>query len=121
MARRPPPCWGGRRVAASGAGPSGCGADTPRCAAARARRGPRSSECRGRVVTRGRLLRAVWGVAYDDESHYLHVHVANIGRKIAAVDTEGRLAELVLAEPGGRLSRARGGRRSLIAAGRWWR
>lgn len=54
----------------------------------------------GRVVTRGRLLRAVWGVAYDDESHYLHVHVANIRRKIAAVDTEGRLAELVLAEPG---------------------
>ncbi len=54
----------------------------------------------GRVVTRGRLLRAVWGVAYGEESHYLHVHVANIRRKIAAVDPEGQLAELVTAESG---------------------
>ena len=32
----------------------------------------------GRLVTHGRLLRAVWGRAYDEESHYLHVYVSRI-------------------------------------------
>ena len=54
----------------------------------------------GRVVTRGRLLRAVWGTAYADEGHYLHVYVAQIRRKIAAVDPEGALADLLVAEAG---------------------
>jgi two-component system KDP operon response regulator KdpE len=54
----------------------------------------------GRVVTRGRLLRAVWGTAYADEGHYLHVYVAQIRRKIAALDPEGMLADLLVAEPG---------------------
>jgi two-component system KDP operon response regulator KdpE len=54
----------------------------------------------GRVVTSGRLLRAVWGAAYADEGHYLHVYVAQIRRKIAAVDPDGGLAELLVAEPG---------------------
>lgn len=54
----------------------------------------------GRVVTSGRLLRAVWGGAYADEGHYLHVYVAQIRRKIAAVDPDGGLAELLVAEPG---------------------
>jgi two-component system, OmpR family, KDP operon response regulator KdpE len=54
----------------------------------------------GRVVTRGRLLRAVWGTAYADEGHYLHVYVGQIRRKIAALDPEGTLADLLVAEPG---------------------
>ena len=54
----------------------------------------------GRVVSRGRLLRAVWGVEYANESHYLHVHVAGIRRRIASADPEGYLAALIVAEPG---------------------
>ncbi len=54
----------------------------------------------GRVVTRGRLLRAVWGTAYADEGHYLHVYIGQIRRKLAAVDPEGALADLFVAEPG---------------------
>ena len=54
----------------------------------------------GRLVTHGRLLRAVWGTAYSDEAHYLHVYVSQIRRKIAAVDPSGDLAGLIAAEPG---------------------
>ena len=54
----------------------------------------------GRVVTRGRLLRAVWGVEYAAESHYLHVYVSQIRRKIAELDPEGHLGHLIRAEPG---------------------
>jgi two-component system KDP operon response regulator KdpE len=54
----------------------------------------------GRVVTRGRLLRAVWGTAYAEEGHYLHVYIGQIRRKLAAVDPEGSLADLFVAEPG---------------------
>ena len=43
----------------------------------------------GRLVTHGRLLRAVWGRAYDDESHYLHVYVSQIRRKLAEADVDG--------------------------------
>lgn len=54
----------------------------------------------GRVVSRGRLLRAVWGAEYAGESHYLHVHVAAIRRKLAAADPSRALAGLIAAEPG---------------------
>jgi two-component system KDP operon response regulator KdpE len=54
----------------------------------------------GRVVTRGRLLRAVWGTAYDDESHYIHVYVSQIRHKLAEADPEGRLRDLIVSEPG---------------------
>lgn len=54
----------------------------------------------GRVASRGRLLRAVWGVEYADERHYLHVHVGAIRRKLADADADGRLANLIVAEPG---------------------
>jgi two-component system KDP operon response regulator KdpE len=54
----------------------------------------------GRVVTAGRLLRAVWGNAYSDESHYLHVYVSRLRRKLAAADTSGVAARLIVAEPG---------------------
>lgn len=54
----------------------------------------------GRVVTRGRLLRAVWGTAYADEGHYLHVYMGQIRRKLAAADPDGSLSDLFIAEPG---------------------
>ncbi len=54
----------------------------------------------GRVVGRGRLLRAVWGTDYVHEGHYLHVHVAAIRRKLAAADETGVLRGLIVAEPG---------------------
>ena len=37
----------------------------------------------GRVVTRERLLRAVWGPAYADASQYLHVYVGRLRHKLA--------------------------------------
>ena len=54
----------------------------------------------GRVVTHGRLLRAVWGTGYGDEAHYVHVYVSQIRRKLAAADPDGSLARLIQAEPG---------------------
>jgi two-component system KDP operon response regulator KdpE len=54
----------------------------------------------GRLVTAGRLLRSVWGKAYADEGHYIHVYVAQLRRKIAALDPKGELADLFVAEPG---------------------
>jgi two-component system, OmpR family, KDP operon response regulator KdpE len=54
----------------------------------------------GRVLTRGRLLRAVWGTAYSDEGHYLHVYVSRLRRKLAAADPGGDARDLVQAEPG---------------------
>ena len=69
----------------------------------------------GRVASRARLLRAVWGAEYATENHYLHVHVAAIRRKLAAVDPgrrpaaadRGRAGRRV---PGPRRGRARIGR-----------
>jgi two-component system, OmpR family, KDP operon response regulator KdpE len=54
----------------------------------------------GQLVTHGRLLRAVWGSAYSDEAHYVHVYVSQIRRKIGAADPNGELAGLIVAEPG---------------------
>jgi two-component system, OmpR family, KDP operon response regulator KdpE len=54
----------------------------------------------GRVLTRGRLLRAVWGTAYADEGHYLHVYVSKLRRKLADADPSGRARDLIAAEPG---------------------
>ncbi|HEV8403407.1 MAG TPA: response regulator transcription factor [Candidatus Limnocylindrales bacterium] len=54
----------------------------------------------GRLLTRGRLLRAVWGAAYGDESHYLHVYVSRIRRKLDAADPSGAASSLIAAEPG---------------------
>ena len=54
----------------------------------------------GRVITAGRLLRAVWGTAYSDEGHYLHVYVSRLRRKLAAADPSGAAAKLIVAEPG---------------------
>ena len=55
---------------------------------------------RGRIVTKGRLLRAVWGEAYQAEDSYVYVHVSQLRRKLAAADPEGRLDDLIVTEPG---------------------
>ncbi len=54
----------------------------------------------GRLVTKGRLLRAVWGEAYQGEDSYVYVHVSQLRRKLAAADPEGVLADLIVTEPG---------------------
>jgi two-component system KDP operon response regulator KdpE len=54
----------------------------------------------GRLVTKGRLLRAVWGQTYQDEDAYVYVYVSQLRRKLAAADTEGRLRDLIVTEPG---------------------
>jgi two-component system KDP operon response regulator KdpE len=54
----------------------------------------------GRLVTRGRLLRAVWGEAYQGEDHYVHVYVSQLRRKLAVADAEGSLRDLIVTEPG---------------------
>ena len=36
----------------------------------------------GKLLTHPMILRAVWGPAYDRESHYLHVYVSQLRRKI---------------------------------------
>jgi two-component system KDP operon response regulator KdpE len=54
----------------------------------------------GRVLTRGRLLRAVWGTAYGEEGHYLHVYVSRLRRKLEAADPGGDARDVVAAEPG---------------------
>ena len=54
----------------------------------------------GRLVTRGTLLRAVWGRQYVEEDHYLHVYVSRLRRKLAAADPTDTIRDLITAEPG---------------------
>ncbi len=54
----------------------------------------------GRIVTKARLLRAVWGQDYQGEDSYVYVHVSQLRRKLAAADPEGRLRDLIETEPG---------------------
>jgi two-component system KDP operon response regulator KdpE len=56
----------------------------------------------GRVLTKARLLRAVWGVAYSDESTYIHVYVNRLRRKLGAAAAAGgaTLDGLIETEPG---------------------
>ena len=54
----------------------------------------------GRVVTRQRLLRSVWGAAYAEEAHYLHVYVSRLRRKLAAADPTGAAGRIIVADPG---------------------
>ena len=54
----------------------------------------------GRIVTKGRLLRAVWGEAYQGEDSYVYVHVSQLRRKLAAADRTGALREMIVTEPG---------------------
>jgi two-component system, OmpR family, KDP operon response regulator KdpE len=54
----------------------------------------------GRIVTKGRLLRSVWGAAYQAENSYVYVHVSQLRRKLAASDKTGALRNLIVTEPG---------------------
>jgi two-component system KDP operon response regulator KdpE len=54
----------------------------------------------GRIVTKGRLLRSVWGTAYQGENSYVYVHVSQLRRKLAAADPSGGLNRLIVTEPG---------------------
>ena len=51
-------------------------------------------------MTKGRLLRAVWGEAYQGEDSYVYVHVSQLRRKLAAADPRGALRDLIVTEPG---------------------
>jgi two-component system KDP operon response regulator KdpE len=50
-----------------------------------------------RVLTYRTLLQKVWGPAYGEEEHYLHVYVANIRKKIEA---NPRTPKHIITEPG---------------------
>jgi len=54
----------------------------------------------GRLVTKGRLLRAVWGEAYQGEAAYVYVHVSNIRRKLNAAAPAASAGSLIVTEPG---------------------
>jgi len=51
----------------------------------------------GKVVTHRQLLRMVWGMAYEDETHLLRVNVSNLRRKIEKDPAKPRH---VITEPG---------------------
>ncbi len=55
---------------------------------------------RGRIVTKGRLLRAVWGTAYQGEDDYVYVHVSALRRKLNAADPELRAGRRIITELG---------------------
>jgi two-component system, OmpR family, KDP operon response regulator KdpE len=48
-------------------------------------------------MTHSLILREVWGLAYQRESHYLHVYVSQLRRKIEADPSRPRY---LLTEPG---------------------
>jgi two-component system, OmpR family, KDP operon response regulator KdpE len=54
----------------------------------------------GRVVTKGKLLRAVWGQAYQGEDSYVYVHVSQLRHKLGEADPSGALRDLIVTEPG---------------------
>ena len=51
----------------------------------------------GRLLTHAAILRAVWGNAYQEESHYLHVYISQLRRKI---EDDPARPQYVLTEPG---------------------
>jgi len=51
----------------------------------------------GKVMTHRQLLRQVWGVAYEEETHILRVNISNLRRKIEADPTRPRY---IRTEPG---------------------
>jgi two-component system KDP operon response regulator KdpE len=51
----------------------------------------------GKLLTHKAILRAVWGPSYGDESHYLHVYVSQLRRKLESDPTRPRY---LLTEPG---------------------
>jgi two-component system KDP operon response regulator KdpE len=51
----------------------------------------------GKLMTHQAILREVWGRAYADESHYLHVYVSQLRRK---VEPDPARPRYILTEPG---------------------
>jgi two-component system KDP operon response regulator KdpE len=51
----------------------------------------------GKLLTHGMLLREVWGRGYGDESHYLHVYISQLRRKLEPDPARPRF---ILTEPG---------------------
>ena len=51
----------------------------------------------GKLLTHKAILREVWGAAYADESHYLHVYVSQLRRKLEPDPVRPRY---ILTEPG---------------------
>jgi two-component system, OmpR family, KDP operon response regulator KdpE len=51
----------------------------------------------GKVLTHHQLLREVWGVGYDQETHMLRVNISNLRHKIEADPTRPRY---IVTEPG---------------------
>jgi two-component system KDP operon response regulator KdpE len=51
----------------------------------------------GKLLTHPAILREVWGPAYDAESHYLHVYVSQLRRKLEPDPARPRY---LLTEPG---------------------
>jgi len=51
----------------------------------------------GKLMTHQAILREVWGKAYSDESHYLHVYVSQLRRKLEPDPARPRY---ILTEPG---------------------
>jgi two-component system, OmpR family, KDP operon response regulator KdpE len=51
----------------------------------------------GKLLTHTTILRQIWGPAYDSESHYLHVYVGQLRRKI---EQEPARPKLLLTERG---------------------
>jgi two-component system KDP operon response regulator KdpE len=55
---------------------------------------------RGRLVTRERLLRAVWGPEYADAREYLHVYVGRLRRKLSEAGVGSAIDEMIATETG---------------------
>jgi two-component system, OmpR family, KDP operon response regulator KdpE len=51
----------------------------------------------GKVLTHDQLLRAVWGTAYESETHMLQVNISNLRRKIEA---DASRPSYIITEPG---------------------
>jgi two-component system KDP operon response regulator KdpE len=51
----------------------------------------------GKVLTHRHLLRAVWGPAYEQDTHLLRVHMSNLRQKLAQ---DAARPEYILTEPG---------------------
>jgi two-component system KDP operon response regulator KdpE len=51
----------------------------------------------GKLMTHPAILREVWGPAYGEESHYLHVYVSQLRRKI---ETDPARPRYLLTEAG---------------------
>lgn len=45
---------------------------------------------RGRVLTHKQLLKAVWGAAYNEDTHYIRVYIGQLRRKLEENPTQPR-------------------------------